>query len=112
MNFLFIGGPCDGELRDVPEAQEYFGRAGFVTTDGGAYHIANGIARHESVPEDEVARRVHGLMRLTSKGAIADIRADLSRGFSIPEAIRNAVLENDERQRYMVPQVPPEARGS
>jgi hypothetical protein len=48
MLVTFIGGSLDGELREVDDPTRYDCR----------YHIANGIARHESVSEDEVARRV------------------------------------------------------
>jgi hypothetical protein len=53
MQCLFIGGALDGGLREVPrdEGQEYRD-----------YHIANGIARHESVSEEEVARLVRRWM--------------------------------------------------
>jgi hypothetical protein len=57
---VFLGGPLDGELREVdwPEPEclyfppEVAGNQGYV--------LANGIARHESVSEEEVARRVAG----------------------------------------------------
>lgn len=45
-NVLFIGGRYDGEFREPTPADEY------------EYAIANGIARHESVGEEEAARRV------------------------------------------------------
>src|SRR5689334_18255445 len=49
MNVFFIGGSLDGQIGDAPrdEGQDYMD-----------YHLANGIARHESVSEEEVARRV------------------------------------------------------
>jgi hypothetical protein len=105
MTVIFIGGPLDGELREVEAemgvvrgsvadsgmgdgefwatlecphccAQWHIGDVcacgycwgysngeaiGTPQDDRGCpdYHIANGIARHESVSDDEVARRVH-----------------------------------------------------
>jgi hypothetical protein len=54
MTVLFIGGPLDGELREVGQVIGYWAGPG----ETNLYHIANGIARHESVSEEEVARRV------------------------------------------------------
>lgn len=70
---FFIGGPLDGELREVPDESIVDGKATLlgdaqrITGPGEpwlyayrdhVYHIANGIARHESVSEEEVARMV------------------------------------------------------
>lgn len=62
MQCLFIGGPLDGELREVEVRSDL--KSGWQPYIAGqpAYHISNGIARHESVSEEEVARRVHGWM--------------------------------------------------
>lgn len=64
---VFIGGALDGQLREVRTSIH-----GLYFTDKpghefdhlvpAEYHIANGIARHESVGEEEVARRVHALI--------------------------------------------------
>lgn len=71
---LFIGGPLDGELREVDKefcrTQPPPGAVREVTittltvfpTEYASYRIANGIARHEAVSEEEVARRVHRWM--------------------------------------------------
>lgn len=62
MTVLMIGGLLDGELREVPDgkwrvdAYEHHGLDQPHTIT--RYHIANGIARHESVSEEEVAVRV------------------------------------------------------
>lgn len=72
MLVTFLGGPLDGELREVPDesirdstatwlgeiqAVPVQDRMDYVHRDN-HYHISNGIARHESVSEEEVARRV------------------------------------------------------
>lgn len=65
---LLIGGPLDGELREVPKGSLSLNAYTPAPLDDSpnvrppphtTYHIANGIARHESVSEEEVARRVH-----------------------------------------------------
>jgi hypothetical protein len=56
MTVIFVGGPLDGELREVGEVIGYW--AGPAEGEN-FYSVANGIARHESVSDDEVARRVH-----------------------------------------------------
>jgi hypothetical protein len=60
MHCIFIGGNLDGELREVPDdycdCLECNGRTNSLPE----YQILNGIARHESVSEEEVARRVYG----------------------------------------------------
>jgi hypothetical protein len=65
---VFIGGALDGELREV-DPQRCDGEA-WVTIGTDTYHIANGIARHESVSEEEVGRMVHRLLvdRRTNNG--------------------------------------------
>lgn len=70
---FFCGGPLDGELREVSDSlcrtqplHGYEPRAMTITTltivprEYADYHIANGIARHESVSEEEVARLIAG----------------------------------------------------
>lgn len=63
MLVTFIGGPLDGELREV----EILSNPCETFIDGPAvyaeYTPANGIARHESVSEEEVARRVHARLQ-------------------------------------------------
>jgi hypothetical protein len=72
MKCLFIGGKLDGELREmnqkfcrqVPHVASIERPEITITTitvvprEYSEYTIANGIARHESVSEEEVARRV------------------------------------------------------
>jgi hypothetical protein len=71
-NVLFIGGDLDGELRNANGVNIQTRGIPGTYKDGvdlavttaiepmaKGYHIANGIARHESVSEEEVARRVH-----------------------------------------------------
>lgn len=58
---FFCGGPLDGELREVRIPPRMEGQVVYqksIATDMAGYHIANGIARHESVSEEEVARMV------------------------------------------------------
>jgi hypothetical protein len=61
MHCIFIGGNLDGTLGSDSAAGSC---SGAITLQGenssDTYHIANGIARHESVSEEEVARRVYG----------------------------------------------------
>jgi hypothetical protein len=77
---FFCGGPLDGELREVPSAcirtpaQRGRGPATFTITnltlvppEYSDYDIANGIARHESVSEEEVGRRIHGWREIAEK---------------------------------------------
>ena len=67
---LFIGGSLDGELRELGAPNNPIGELMHVAQDGTPstttasrmYHIANGIARHESVSAEEVARMVKALM--------------------------------------------------
>lgn len=68
MTVVFIGGPLDGELREVrdgavivyvpPSDREWEGKPLGPSPPAHRYHISNGIARHESLSEEEVARRV------------------------------------------------------
>jgi hypothetical protein len=80
MQCLFVGGPLDGELREVPSAcirtpaQRGRGPATFTITNLTLvppeyvdYDIANGIARHESVSEEEVARSVYGFQEASRR---------------------------------------------
>ena len=60
MLVTFVGGPLDGELREVRDDTDTYLDFGKRPEDMTAYHIANGIARHESVSEEEVAREVYG----------------------------------------------------
>lgn len=72
MQCLFLGGPLDGELRDIDQKLDRTPRLPYappeitITTltvaprEYSEYVIANGIARHESVSEEEVATRVAG----------------------------------------------------
>jgi hypothetical protein len=62
MLVTFIGGPLDGELREVPHRWTY-SECGWLEV----YYIANGIARHESVSEEEVARRVYGFQEASRR---------------------------------------------
>jgi hypothetical protein len=59
MHCIFIGGNLDGTLGSDSAAGSC---SGAITLQGenssNTYYIANGIARHESVSEEEVARRV------------------------------------------------------
>lgn len=73
MTVLFLGGPLDGELREVDcqtgarttEILLFIAPDGepSTTTASRMYHIANGIARHESVSEEEVAKRLHARLQ-------------------------------------------------
>lgn len=95
-NVLFIGGDLDGTLGDDSTPGSC---SGSITLQGknssATYHIANGIARHESVSEEEVARRVHRWM--------ATWRSE-----PIPDRVRDAIAENDSAEFYrtMRPQFP------
>jgi hypothetical protein len=80
MTCIFIGGPLDGELRDMPSSEWRLNVYSPSLLDDApnvkppphtTYHIANGIARHESVSEEEVARRVYGW-----HGCAVDARRD------------------------------------
>lgn len=79
MQVVFIGGALDGELREVPECTTGVRHPDMTAGKGwteidiplrtkaakalaaseSMYWVSNGIARHESVSEEEVARRVH-----------------------------------------------------
>ncbi len=66
---VFIGGSLDGELREIHSDYAAAGQYVHVTgwheeSQEHIYIIANGIARHESVGEEEVAQMVHHLMEV------------------------------------------------
>ncbi len=62
MRVVFIGGPLDGELRVVEMRSDLqSGWQPYIASEGSQYNgysVSNGIARHESVSEDEVARMI------------------------------------------------------
>lgn len=64
MLVAFLGGPLDGELREVRIDSTTTVTAASITKtlmvpeEYRCYFFGNGIARHESVSEEEVARRV------------------------------------------------------
>ena len=62
MTVLMIGGPLDGELREVSDSSDRYIDFGKRPEEMTQYIIANGIARHESVSEDEVAKLVYAAM--------------------------------------------------
>lgn len=107
MPCFFCGGPLDGELREVRnlslESSHELAWSHGRVFKGHTYFIANGIARHESVSEEEVARRVATCYRGQS---LQSIKANLER-YSIGRMPTDDEL-GDFIQRYMRPQLPTE----
>jgi hypothetical protein len=114
MLVLMIGGPLDGELREVkPDSADSAGKYTHVVgwheeSQEHTYHLSNGIARHESVSEEGVARRMYG-----ATSHIAELNAQclrLQTELSKAYETTNGWIAECERQRYMTPQGPPEIR--
>jgi hypothetical protein len=105
MTVLFIGGDLDGELREVGQVVGYWAGPG----ETNLYHIANGIARHESVSEEEVARMVAAWREAWKEKHLVPLRHP-EFGERHPDKVKIITVSNpdgsDVVQRYMKPQFP------
>lgn len=65
MTVILIGGPLDGELREVDDDVAVMWDNPHATNpwERRRYYVYNGVARHESVSEEEVAKRLSSYLK-------------------------------------------------